>query len=43
MASFTRPVASPKATAYLEWIPGAPRGTSLTPFEKIQTHLVISR
>ncbi|MBT2445477.1 TetR/AcrR family transcriptional regulator C-terminal domain-containing protein [Streptomyces sp. ISL-36] len=41
MASFTRPVASPNAMAYTEWILGALHGTPLTPFEKIHTHLVI--
>ncbi|MEU6946005.1 TetR/AcrR family transcriptional regulator C-terminal domain-containing protein [Streptomyces sp. NPDC046316] len=41
MASFTRPVASPNAMAYTEWVLGALRGTPLTPFEKIHTHLVI--
>ncbi|MFD9031897.1 TetR/AcrR family transcriptional regulator C-terminal domain-containing protein [Streptomyces sp. NPDC059567] len=41
MASFTRPVASPNAMAYLEWILGVLRGTPLTPFEKLHTHLAI--
>ncbi|MCT4354307.1 TetR/AcrR family transcriptional regulator C-terminal domain-containing protein [Streptomyces sp. Je 1-79] len=41
MASFTRPIASPNAMAYTEWVLGALRGTPLTPFEKIHTHLVI--
>jgi DNA-binding transcriptional regulator YhcF (GntR family) len=41
MAAFTRPVASPNAMAYTEWVLGALRGTRLTPFEKIHTHLVL--
>ncbi|MFD7320138.1 TetR/AcrR family transcriptional regulator C-terminal domain-containing protein [Streptomyces sp. NPDC059875] len=41
MASFTRPIASPNAMAYLEWILGTLRGTPLTPFEKLHTHLTI--
>ncbi|MER7956680.1 TetR/AcrR family transcriptional regulator C-terminal domain-containing protein [Streptomyces sp. NPDC096030] len=41
MASFTRPIASPNAMAYTEWVLNALRGTPLTPFEKIHTHLVI--
>lgn len=41
MASFTRPIASPNAMAYTEWVLGALRGTPLTPSEKIHTHLAI--
>lgn len=41
MASFTRPVASPNAMAYLEWVLGVLRDTPLSPFEKLHTHLAI--
>ncbi|MFJ5140534.1 TetR/AcrR family transcriptional regulator C-terminal domain-containing protein [Streptomyces sp. NPDC088707] len=41
MASYTRPVATPNAMAYTEWILRAMRGTPLTRAQKIHTHLAI--
>ncbi|MFH9724291.1 TetR/AcrR family transcriptional regulator C-terminal domain-containing protein [Streptomyces sp. NPDC017254] len=41
MASFTRPVATPNAMAYTEWVLRAMRGTPLTHTQKLHTHLVI--
>ncbi|MFF8378986.1 TetR/AcrR family transcriptional regulator C-terminal domain-containing protein [Streptomyces sp. NPDC015661] len=41
MASFTRPVATPNAMAYTEWVLRALRGTPLTPIDKLHTHLAI--
>ncbi|MET9721510.1 TetR/AcrR family transcriptional regulator C-terminal domain-containing protein [Streptomyces zaomyceticus] len=41
MASFTRPVATPNAMAYTEWVLRAMRGTPLTQDQKLHTHLVI--
>ncbi|MER6096747.1 TetR/AcrR family transcriptional regulator C-terminal domain-containing protein [Streptomyces sp. NPDC001728] len=41
MASFTRPVATPNAMAYTEWVLRALRGTPLTAAQKLHTHLVI--
>ncbi|KQX47413.1 MULTISPECIES: TetR/AcrR family transcriptional regulator C-terminal domain-containing protein [unclassified Streptomyces] len=41
MASFTRPVATPNAMAYTEWVLRALRGTPLTAGQKLHTHLVI--
>ncbi|MFD3532924.1 TetR/AcrR family transcriptional regulator C-terminal domain-containing protein [Streptomyces sp. NPDC058664] len=41
MASFTRPVATPNALAYLEWVLRSLRGTPLTYEEKLHTHLLI--
>ncbi|MER5961283.1 TetR/AcrR family transcriptional regulator C-terminal domain-containing protein [Streptomyces sp. NPDC002057] len=41
MASFTRPVATPNAMAYTEWVLRALRGTPLTPTQKLHTHLAI--
>ncbi|MDV5148484.1 TetR/AcrR family transcriptional regulator C-terminal domain-containing protein [Streptomyces sp. SBC-4] len=41
MASFTRPVASPNAMAYLEWVLRSLRGTPLTDTEKLHAHLLI--
>ncbi|MFF1508837.1 TetR/AcrR family transcriptional regulator C-terminal domain-containing protein [Streptomyces sp. NPDC058326] len=41
MASFTRPVATPHAMAYLEWMLRSLRGTPLTYAEKLHTHLLI--
>ncbi|WP_406062329.1 TetR/AcrR family transcriptional regulator C-terminal domain-containing protein [Streptomyces sp. NBC_01077] len=41
MASFTRPVATPNAMAYTEWVLRALRGTPLTHSQKLHTHLVI--
>ncbi|MFI0984660.1 TetR/AcrR family transcriptional regulator C-terminal domain-containing protein [Streptomyces exfoliatus] len=41
MASFTRPVATPNALAYLEWVLKSLRGTPLTSAEKLHTHLLV--
>ncbi|MGA5192348.1 TetR/AcrR family transcriptional regulator C-terminal domain-containing protein [Streptomyces exfoliatus] len=41
MASFTRPVATPNALAYLEWVLKSLRGTPLTRTEKLHTHLLV--
>ncbi|MGW6391574.1 TetR/AcrR family transcriptional regulator C-terminal domain-containing protein [Streptomyces sp. NPDC055103] len=41
MASFTRPVATPNALAYLEWVLRSLRGTPLTLTEKLHAHLLI--
>ncbi|MET7618544.1 TetR/AcrR family transcriptional regulator C-terminal domain-containing protein [Streptomyces sp. NPDC005408] len=41
MASFTRPVISPNAMKYTEWMLGALRNTGLTPHQMIHTHLVL--
>ncbi|MFJ2934434.1 TetR/AcrR family transcriptional regulator C-terminal domain-containing protein [Streptomyces sp. NPDC087219] len=41
MASYTRPVATPNAVAYTEWVLRTMRGTPLTPSQKLHTHLVI--
>ncbi|MEV6246921.1 TetR/AcrR family transcriptional regulator C-terminal domain-containing protein [Streptomyces sp. NPDC051742] len=41
MASFTRPVATPNALAYLEWVLKSLRGTPLTSTEKLHTHLLV--
>ncbi|WP_318207805.1 MULTISPECIES: TetR/AcrR family transcriptional regulator C-terminal domain-containing protein [unclassified Streptomyces] len=41
MASFTRPVATPNAMAYTEWILRVLRGTPLTPIQKLHTHLTV--
>ncbi|MET9676617.1 TetR/AcrR family transcriptional regulator C-terminal domain-containing protein [Streptomyces sp. NPDC006482] len=41
MASFTRPVATPNAMAYLEWVLQSLRGTPLTHTEKLHAHLLI--
>lgn len=39
MASITRPIVSPNAMRYTEWVLRALQGTGLTPFEMIHTHL----
>ncbi|WP_329621080.1 TetR/AcrR family transcriptional regulator C-terminal domain-containing protein [Streptomyces sp. NBC_01255] len=41
MASFTRPIASPNAMAYLEWVLRSLRGTPLTDTEKLHAHLLV--
>lgn len=41
MASFTRPVATPNAMAYTEWVLRALRGTPLSPSDKLHAHLLI--
>ena len=41
MASFTRPIASPNAMAYTEWVLRALQGTRLGPGDKIHAHLLI--
>ncbi|MFI8765066.1 TetR/AcrR family transcriptional regulator C-terminal domain-containing protein [Streptomyces sp. R-07] len=41
MASFTRPVATPNAMKYTEWVLRALRGTPLPPADKLHAHLVI--
>ncbi|MER5709394.1 TetR/AcrR family transcriptional regulator C-terminal domain-containing protein [Streptomyces sp. NPDC002122] len=41
MASFTRPVATPNAMAYTEWVLRSLRGTPLTHTEKLHAHLLI--
>ncbi|MCX5228776.1 TetR/AcrR family transcriptional regulator C-terminal domain-containing protein [Streptomyces sp. NPDC006553] len=41
MASYTRPVATPNAMAYTEWMLRAMRGTPLTHTQKLHTHLAI--
>ncbi|MFC9594621.1 TetR/AcrR family transcriptional regulator C-terminal domain-containing protein [Streptomyces sp. NPDC056944] len=41
MASFTRPVASPNAMAYTEWVLAVLRGTPLTSSQKLHTHLTL--
>ncbi|MCB8903867.1 MULTISPECIES: TetR/AcrR family transcriptional regulator C-terminal domain-containing protein [unclassified Streptomyces] len=41
MASYTRPVATPNAMAYTEWVLRAMRGTPLTHTQKLHTHLTI--
>ncbi|MFB7587270.1 TetR/AcrR family transcriptional regulator C-terminal domain-containing protein [Streptomyces sp. NPDC056169] len=41
MASFTRPVATRNAMAYLEWVLQSLRGTPLTHTEKLHAHLLI--
>ncbi|MFF0559070.1 TetR/AcrR family transcriptional regulator C-terminal domain-containing protein [Streptomyces sp. NPDC004266] len=41
MASFTRPVASPNAMAYTEWVLAALRETPLTSSEKLHVHLTL--
>ncbi|MFC9792465.1 TetR/AcrR family transcriptional regulator C-terminal domain-containing protein [Streptomyces sp. NPDC057695] len=41
MASYTRPVATPHAMAYTEWMLRALRGTPLGPEQKLHTHLAI--
>ncbi|MEU3686901.1 TetR/AcrR family transcriptional regulator C-terminal domain-containing protein [Streptomyces narbonensis] len=41
MASFTRPVATPNAMAYTEWVLRSLRGTPLTRTEKLHAHLLI--
>lgn len=41
MASYTRPVATPNAMAYTEWVLRAMRGTPLTRTQKLHTHLVL--
>ncbi|MCX4983581.1 TetR/AcrR family transcriptional regulator C-terminal domain-containing protein [Streptomyces sp. NBC_00572] len=41
MASYTRPVATPNAMAYTEWMLRAMRGTPLSHTQKLYTHLVI--
>jgi len=41
MASYTRPVATPNAMAYTEWMLRALRGTPLTAVQKLHTHLAI--
>ncbi|MER7950896.1 TetR/AcrR family transcriptional regulator C-terminal domain-containing protein [Streptomyces sp. NPDC096079] len=41
MASFTRPVASPNAMAYTEWVLAVLRGTPMTSSQKLHTHLTL--
>ncbi|MFE6785463.1 TetR/AcrR family transcriptional regulator C-terminal domain-containing protein [Streptomyces sp. NPDC057680] len=41
MASYTRPVATPNAMAYTEWVLRAMRGTPLTRTQKLHTHLTL--
>ncbi|MEV6393256.1 TetR/AcrR family transcriptional regulator C-terminal domain-containing protein [Streptomyces sp. NPDC051907] len=41
MASITRPVYSPNAMRYTEWVLCALRGTGLTPFQLIHVHLTL--
>ena len=41
MAAITRPVASPHAMAYTEWVLTALRPTPLSPFDKLHVHLTI--
>ncbi|WP_329283219.1 TetR/AcrR family transcriptional regulator C-terminal domain-containing protein [Streptomyces sp. NBC_00691] len=41
MASYTRPVATPNAMAYTEWVLRALRSTPLSPAQKLHTHLAI--
>ncbi|MFK4223301.1 TetR/AcrR family transcriptional regulator C-terminal domain-containing protein [Streptomyces sp. NPDC019890] len=41
MASFTRPVASPNAMRYTEWVLRALHGTGLTPLQMIHVHLAL--
>lgn len=41
MASFTRPIASPNAMAYTEWVLKVLRGTRLGPGDKLHVHLMI--
>ncbi|WP_086832288.1 TetR/AcrR family transcriptional regulator C-terminal domain-containing protein [Streptomyces sp. NRRL B-24572] len=41
MASFTRPVATPNAMRYTEWILRALRGTPLSPADKLHVHLSV--
>ncbi|MGW8355146.1 TetR/AcrR family transcriptional regulator C-terminal domain-containing protein [Streptomyces wedmorensis] len=41
MASFTRPVATPNAMAYTEWVLRSLRGTRLSAADKLHAHLLI--
>ncbi|MFJ4869614.1 TetR/AcrR family transcriptional regulator C-terminal domain-containing protein [Streptomyces sp. NPDC088757] len=41
MASFTRPVATPNAMAYTDWVLRSLRGTRLSHTEKLHSHLLI--